>query len=104
MGCRLPYNNPSSLARRPQQVSPAQKADPLRKGGLLEQNAAASGGEALPPHCKIITKSGARPLDPVGEEPWNDADHVFHAPSREARVRRLPAWKTMTGDTCYGTV
>jgi spore germination cell wall hydrolase CwlJ-like protein len=52
----------------------AQKAETAeRKAGLLEQNAAARGNKALPSPSKIITKTEAQAVDPVGEEPLNDA-------------------------------
>ncbi|MDI6810007.1 MAG: cell wall hydrolase [Candidatus Eisenbacteria bacterium] len=43
------------------------------KAGVLEQNAAADGSKALPSASEIITKSEAQTVDPVGEEPLNDA-------------------------------
>jgi spore germination cell wall hydrolase CwlJ-like protein len=40
---------------------------------VLEKNAAAEGSKALPSASEIITKSEAQAVDPVGEEPLNDA-------------------------------
>ena len=43
------------------------------KAGVLEKNAAAEGSKALPSPSEIITKPEAQAVDPVGEEPLNDA-------------------------------
>lgn len=43
------------------------------KAEVLEQNAAAEGSKVLPSPSEIITKSGAQAVDPVGEEPLDDA-------------------------------
>ena len=52
----------------------AQKAETAEsKAGVLEQNAAAEGSKALPSPSEIITKPEAQAVDPVGEEPLNDA-------------------------------
>jgi len=52
----------------------AQKAeDAESKAGVLEQNAAAEGSKALPSPSEIITKLEAQAVDPVGEEPLDDA-------------------------------
>ena len=52
----------------------AQKAEAAEsKAGVLEQNAAAEGGKALPSPSEIITKTEAQAVDPIGEEPLNDA-------------------------------
>jgi len=52
----------------------AHKADAAEsKAGVLEKNAAAEGSKALPSASEIITKSEAQAVDPVGEEPLNDA-------------------------------
>jgi len=52
----------------------AKKAEATEsKAGVLEQNAAADGSKALPSPSEIITKSEAQTVDPVGEEPLNDA-------------------------------
>ena len=44
-----------------------------KKAGVLEQNAAAGGSKALPSPSEIIGKTEAQAVDPVGEEPLNDA-------------------------------
>jgi spore germination cell wall hydrolase CwlJ-like protein len=49
------------------------KATAESKAEVLEQNAAAEGSKALPLPAEIITKSGAQAVDPVGEEPLDDA-------------------------------
>ena len=52
----------------------AQKAEAAeRKAGALEQDAAAGGSKALPSPSEIIRKTEAQAVDPVGEEPLNDA-------------------------------
>ena len=43
------------------------------KAGVLEQNAAAEGSKKPPASSEIITKPEAQAVDPVGEEPLNDA-------------------------------
>jgi spore germination cell wall hydrolase CwlJ-like protein len=52
----------------------AQKAEAAEsKAGVLEQNATAEGGKTLPSPSEIITKTEAQAVDPIGEEPLNDA-------------------------------
>lgn len=52
----------------------AQKAEAAEnKAEVLEQNAAAQGSKALPTPSEIITKPEVQAVDPVGEEPLNDA-------------------------------
>jgi spore germination cell wall hydrolase CwlJ-like protein len=52
----------------------AQKAETAEsKAEVLEQNAAASGNKARPTPSEIITKPEVQAVDPVGEEPLNDA-------------------------------
>ena len=51
-----------------------QKAESAeRKAGGLEENAAAEGSKALPSPSEIIRKTEVQAVDPVGEEPLNDA-------------------------------
>lgn len=52
----------------------AQKAESTeRKAEVLEQNAAAEGSKAIPSPSEIIRKPEAQAVDPVGEEPLDDA-------------------------------
>ena len=52
----------------------AQKAQAAEdKAGVLEQNAASEGSKALPSTSEKITKTEAQAVDPVGEEPLDDA-------------------------------
>jgi len=52
----------------------AQKAETAEsKAEVLEQNAAAEGSKALPTSSQIVTKTEAQAVDPVGEEPLDDA-------------------------------
>ena len=44
-----------------------------KKAGVLEKNAAAGGSKALPTPSEIIKKTEVQAVDPVGEEPLNDA-------------------------------
>jgi len=43
------------------------------KAEVLEQSAAATGAKTSPPLSKIITKTEVQAVDPVGEEPLDDA-------------------------------
>ncbi len=52
----------------------AQKAEAAEsKAEVLEENAAAQGSKAHPTPSEIITKPEVQAVDPVGEEPLNDA-------------------------------
>jgi len=52
----------------------AQKAvSAENKAEVLEQNSAAAGPKKPPPPSKIITKAEVQAVDPVGEEPLDDA-------------------------------
>jgi spore germination cell wall hydrolase CwlJ-like protein len=52
----------------------AQKAETAEsKAGVLEQNAAAEGSKALPSPSETINKTEVQAVDPVGEEPMDDA-------------------------------
>ena len=52
----------------------AQKAEAAEsKAEVLEENAAAQGNKARPTPSEIITKPEVQAVDPVGEEPLNDA-------------------------------
>jgi spore germination cell wall hydrolase CwlJ-like protein len=44
-----------------------------KKAGVLEKNAAAEGTKALPSPSEIISKTEVQAVDPVGEEPLNNA-------------------------------
>ena len=44
-----------------------------RKAAVLEKNAAAEGSKAVPSPSEIIRKTEVQSVDPVGEEPLNDA-------------------------------
>ena len=44
-----------------------------KKAGVLEKNAAAEGSKALPSASETINKIEVQAVDPVGEEPMNDA-------------------------------
>ncbi|MBA3037480.1 MAG: cell wall hydrolase [Desulfobacterium sp.] len=44
-----------------------------KKAGVLEKNAAAKGSKAPPTPSEIISKAEVQAVDPVGEEPLNDA-------------------------------
>lgn len=44
-----------------------------RKAGVLEKNAAAEGSNARPTSAEIIGKTEVQAVDPVGNEPLNDA-------------------------------
>jgi len=52
----------------------AQKAESAEnKAEVLEQNSAATGRKTTPPLSKVITKTEVQAVDPVGEEPLDDA-------------------------------
>lgn len=52
----------------------SQKAEVAEsKAGVLEKNAASEGSKALPSQSEIITKPEAQAVDPIGEEPLDDA-------------------------------
>jgi spore germination cell wall hydrolase CwlJ-like protein len=52
----------------------AEKADAAKsKAGVLEERASAKGGTALPTPAGTISKTEAQAVDPIGEEPLNDA-------------------------------
>lgn len=51
----------------------AQKVTAEGKAGVLVKNAAAGNSKALPSPSDIIRKTEAQAVDPVGEEPLNDA-------------------------------
>jgi spore germination cell wall hydrolase CwlJ-like protein len=52
----------------------SQKAEVAEsKAGVLEKNAASEGSKALPSRSEIITKPEAQAVDPIGEEPLDDA-------------------------------
>jgi spore germination cell wall hydrolase CwlJ-like protein len=44
-----------------------------KKAGVLEQNSAANGSKTPPSRSEIITKTEAQAIDPVGEEPLDNA-------------------------------
>jgi spore germination cell wall hydrolase CwlJ-like protein len=44
-----------------------------KKAGALEQNSAANGSKTPPSRSEIITKTEAQAIDPVGEEPLDNA-------------------------------
>ena len=44
-----------------------------KKAGVLEKNAAAGGSKASPAPSEIINKTEVQAVDPIGEEPLNDA-------------------------------
>jgi spore germination cell wall hydrolase CwlJ-like protein len=44
-----------------------------KKAGVLEQNSAANGRKTPPSRSEIITKTEAQAIDPVGEEPLDNA-------------------------------
>jgi spore germination cell wall hydrolase CwlJ-like protein len=56
-------------------VSPSEQTaeSTERKAGVLEKNAAAQGSKALPSPSELIRKIEVQAVDPVGEEPLNDA-------------------------------
>jgi spore germination cell wall hydrolase CwlJ-like protein len=54
-------------------TSEQKAASAERKAGVLEENAAAEGSKALPSPSEIIKKIEVQAVDPVGEEPLNDA-------------------------------
>jgi spore germination cell wall hydrolase CwlJ-like protein len=58
----------ASAADRSQKAEAAEK-----KAGVLEQNSAAKGSKTPPSRSEIITKTEAQAVDPVGEEPVDDA-------------------------------
>ncbi|MFO8091335.1 MAG: cell wall hydrolase [Desulfatiglandaceae bacterium] len=52
----------------------SQKAEVAEsKAGVLEKNAASEGSKAFPSPSEIITKPEAQAVDPIGEEPLDDA-------------------------------
>ena len=59
---------------QPAGVEPVQGGETTeKKAELLEQNAAADGSGAPPPASGIIQKAEAQVVDPIGEEPLDDA-------------------------------
>lgn len=55
-------------------ADPAEKGENAQsKAEVLEQSAVAEGVEAVPSPSEIITKAEAQAVDPVGEEPLEDA-------------------------------
>jgi len=62
------------LAGQASSADRAQKAESAeKKARVLEQNSAAKGSKAPPTRSEIITKTEAQAVDPVGEEPLDDA-------------------------------
>ncbi len=62
------------LVGRPIAADQEQKAEDAKsKAEVLEQNASAEGSKASPSRSKIITKPEAQAVDPVGQEPLEDA-------------------------------
>jgi len=62
------------LAGQASAADQAQKAEAAEsKAEVLEQNSASEGSKAAPARSEIITKTEAQAVDPVGEEPLNDA-------------------------------
>ena len=62
------------LAGQATAADQAQKAEAAEsKAAVLEKNAAAEGSKAPPSPSEIITKTEAQAVDPVGDDPLNDA-------------------------------
>lgn len=61
----------AAQARADDQTRKAEAAE--SKAGLLEQNSAALGTKSSPSPSEIITRTEAQAVDPIGEEPLDDA-------------------------------
>ena len=61
------------LANAAEQTQREEAANAKGKAEVLEQRASGEGNKTLPTAAEIITKPQAQSVDPVGEEPLDDA-------------------------------
>jgi len=80
------------LANAADQAQKEEAANAKGKAEILEEKASAEGSKSLPTPAEIITKPQAQSVDPIGEEPLDDAitclaRSIYMTPRRMNRTR-----------------